>query len=363
LTLTKGARFIMVLLPPFAVSSGIMVGICIGYLDLLKENKKFSIFKNKNVIKLISIGVILLVIFPGIINVHYTSSFLNPLANDDLWTASQWLENNTSNDTVIISEWSYGYLFSAVSKHPVSADGGSQNFPRTYWIYKAFSTDDENLSKGIFRMVATSGDLGPLTLDNYTKNTTKTVEILNSVLGLSKGKALQVLTFHYGLSTQEANTILNYTHPSNPRPFVIVTTTDMLNKGIWTFYFGLWDFNQRKGHNLTYSVGKTTINNNILNSSNGFSMDLKTWNGTWNGKTPYLIVIDRNGKNEKRYIDKYSNFSVFFIEKYNRTIIIDKDLENSLFIKLAIERSSSTNFKPIYENKNVLVWESNTDLN
>lgn len=358
--LTKGARFIMVLLPPVAVSSGIMVGICIGYLDLLKENKKFSIFKNKNFIKLISIGVILLVIFPGIINVHNTSSFLTPLANDDLWTASQWIKDNTSNDTVIISEWSYGYLLSAVSKRPVSVDGGSQNFPRTYWIDRAFSTDNENLSQGIFRMIATSGDQGSLTLDNYTKNTTKTVEILNSVLGLSKDNGLRLLTFNYGLSVQEANTILNYTHPPNPRPFVLVTTRDMVNKGFWTFYFGLWDFNQKKGHNLTYSVGKTNINNNILNSSNGFSMDLKTGNVTWNGKTPYLVVIDRNGEIKKRYVDKYSDFSVFFIEKDNKTVILDKCLENSLFIKLVIERRNSTNFKPIYENKNVLIWESNT---
>ena len=236
---------------------------------------------------MISIGVVLLLAFPGIINAHNTSSFVTPLANDDLWTASQWIEDNTSNDTVIISEWSYGYLFSAVSKHPVSVDGGSQNSPRMYWIHRAFSTDDENLSQGIFRMIATSGDLGPLTLDNYTKNTTKTVEILNNVLGLSKDNALQVLTTNYGLNVQEANTILNYTHPSNSQPYVLIIDDDMINIGYWMFYFGLWNFNEMKGYNLTYSLGKIHINKNILNSTNGLSMDLNTKYVTWNGKIPY----------------------------------------------------------------------------
>ena len=37
-------------------------------------------------------------------------------------------------------------------------DGGSQNTPRAYWVFKAFATDNETLSAGIMRMLSSSGD-------------------------------------------------------------------------------------------------------------------------------------------------------------------------------------------------------------
>jgi dolichyl-diphosphooligosaccharide--protein glycosyltransferase len=349
--ITKGSRFIMLLLPPVAISSGIMVGICIGYFNLLKE-KGIKIFKNENVIKLISIGLVVLVALPGVLNDYNTLTSFKPTINDDLWTAAQWINNNTSNDTVIISEWSYGYLLTAVSDRPVSVDGGSQLSPRTYWIFRAFSTDNENLSQGIFRMIATSGDLGPNTLDNYTKNTSKTVEILNNILVLNRDDAMTIMTDKYGLSMHESQNVLNYTHPDNPRPYVLLTTNDMLNKGFWTFYFGLWDFNQMKGHDLTYSFkDNLNVNNRIpLNLENGIV--------TLDGKTPYMVIINNNDMIEKQYINESSDISVFYLEKYGKPIIIENNHENSLFVKLLIERNNTKNFKAIYQNENVIIWKS-----
>jgi dolichyl-diphosphooligosaccharide--protein glycosyltransferase len=349
--ITKGSRFIMLLLPPVAISSGIMVGICIGYFNLLKE-KGIKIFKNENVIKLISIGLVVLVALPGVLNDYNTLTSFKPTINDDLWTAAQWINNNTSNDTVIISEWSYGYLLTAVSDRPISVDGGSQLSPRTYWIFRAFSTDNENLSQGIFRMIATSGDLGPNTLDNYTKNTSKTVEILNNILVLNRDDAMTIMTDKYGLSMHESQNVLNYTHPDNPRPYVLLTTNDMLNKGFWTFYFGLWDFNQMKGHDLTYSFkDNLNVNNRIpLNLENGIV--------TLDGKTPYMVIINNNDMIEKQYINESSDISVFYLEKYGKPIIIENNHENSLFVKLLIERNNTKNFKAIYQNENVIIWKS-----
>ena len=192
--LTDGSRFIMILLPPLVVSSGIMVGICVGYLSMLQGNMRFDIFrKRKNIIKILSLCILLLVTVPAVFNVYDGFTGLTPGANDDMCNAAEWINNNTSNDTVIISDWSYGHFFTAVADRPVSVDGGSQNSPRTYWIYKAFATDNETLSLGIFQMIATSGDNGYLTLDNYTRNTTKTVEILNNILGVDKGTAMGIL--------------------------------------------------------------------------------------------------------------------------------------------------------------------------
>ncbi len=358
LAIMQGERFLMILIPPFVISSGVMVGICAGYFYRLKENTKFNVPHRKQFIKLISIGIVLLVTFTGILNDYNTLPAFVPGANDDLWDVSQWISNNTSSDTVIISDWSYGHLFSLATKRYVSIDGGSQNSPRTYWIYKAFETDNESLSLGIFKMIATNGDMGYLTLDNYTKNTTKTVEILNNTLGLSKDEAMTVMTKKYGLSILEAQTVLNYTHPDNPRPFVLVTTNGMINKGYWTFYFGSWDFNLLKGNDLTYTFGNTSINGDTLNSTNGISMNLNTGHVIWNKRVPYSVIISDKGKVKQYYIDKNSDFSVIIDMDFNKSVLIDKGYENSLFTQLVIEKSDLTNFKAIYKNNNAVVWKS-----
>jgi dolichyl-phosphooligosaccharide-protein glycotransferase len=378
--LTEGSRFILLVIPPLVLSTGIMAGLCVSYLDILKDSKKSNIFKDRrNLTKIISIVIVLLFIIPAIANISASFSSFVPGANDDLWTASQWINNNTTNDTIIISDWSYGHFFTAIANRSVGFDGRlgyietlpvrnynsayvfgnkSPGVAREYWIDRAFETGNESLSLGIFKMIATSGDLGYLTMDNYTKNTTKTVEILNNILGLNKDKALAVMTKNYSISRLEAQNVLKYTHPDNPRPFVLVTTNNMVNKGYWTFYFGSWDFNKIKGNDLTYTFGNIDINNNILNTSNGILMNLKTGNTTWDGQIPYSAITIKDGNIEKRYLNKNSTFDVIINIDSNKAIIIDEWFENSLFTKLVIEKRDSTYFKPSYINNNVIVWKS-----
>ena len=378
--LTEGLRFVLLIIPPLVLSTGIMVGICISYLDILKNSEKLNIFKNrKHLPKIMSIVIVILFITPAIANVSASFSSFIPGTDDDTWSACQWINNNTSNDTVIISDWSYGHLFTAITNRSVVFDGRlgyietlsmrnydhsyifgnkSPGVAREYWIYRAFETDNESLSSGIFKMIATTGDLGYLTLDNYTKNTTKTAEILNNILGLSKEEALTVLTNNYSLNSQEAQNVLNYTHPNKTQPFILITTNDMIKKGYWTFYFGSWDFKKLKGADLTYTFGNISINGNILNSTNGILMNLDTKNITWNNESPYSVIVSNNSEIEERYINKNSDFSVILNLNSNKSVVIDKSFENSLFAKLVIEKINTTNFKPIYKNNNVIVWKS-----
>ncbi len=377
--LTKGSRFTIILIPPLVVSTGIMVGICIEYLSGLKDMEKWDIFnKRKNLIKILSILVLVLVSVPAIFNVYAGFSSLTPGANDDLWTASEWINNNTSNDTLIISEWSWGHIYTAIADRPAAFDGRlgyietmpirnydnsfifhekSPSTSREYWINKAFSSSNESLSGGIFRMLATSGDAGYLTLDEYTKNTTKTVEILNNILGVDKETALNIMTEKFNLSSQEAQNILEYTHPTNPKPFILVTNEGMINKGYWTFYFGGWDLNKNQGENITYSFGKINPTKNGLNTTNGLTMDAKTGNVTWNGESPYCVIVVTGENVEKRYINENSDFCAVLLMDDKKAVILDKSFENSTFTKLVMERINTTYFQSIYKNEGVVVWK------
>ena len=183
----------------------------------------------------------------------------------------------------------------------------------------------------------------------------KAVEILNNILGVNKTIALNILVNNYNLTPESAEEVLNYTHPNNPRPFVLV------NYGLaglsWMFQFGSWDFNTMQGGNYTYSHGVFNITKNGLNSSNNITMDFKTGNVTWNNKTPYCVINVTNNNVKKSYINKNSDFCIILLMDTMQSVVIDKQFENSTFTKLWLERSNSTVFKQVYENKNVTLWE------
>jgi dolichyl-diphosphooligosaccharide--protein glycosyltransferase len=371
ISIFKGARFIILALPPLAISSGIAVGILLKYLE--------NFHKNKNFVRYLSLLLLILIIIPSFLNAYDSLKMLKPAANDDLWNSAEWIRVNTPEDAVVISDWSYGHLFTAISERPVSFDGRSAyietspirtlygdnltfngkipNTSREYWISHAFSTTNETLSAGIFRMLATSGDYAYFTLENITSSTPKSVEILNEILGIDKHSAFQLLTNKYNFSEEQSIKILNYTHPTYVKPFVIVTYDRMIETGSWDFTFGSWDFVKSKGGNFTYSVGSFEYNKQIINSTNEVKYAFKNNTITWKNMEPYCIVELKNGKIKKRYINPKSNFCIFLLWDNEQTVVIDKKFENSLFSKLILEKINTTNFKSVYHNKKVTVWE------
>jgi len=372
LALFKGIRFIILLLPPLIISIGIMVGISTEYINKYLNSQK------EYLIKFTCIILIIIVIFPAIINLN-EYIYSTPGLNDDMWNSAGWIYNNTNNKTVVITEWSYGHLFTSIAERPVLYDGRmgyietlpvrqfgnsypfgekSPSTSREYWIDKAFSTDNETLSLGIFRMLSTSGDLGYLTLDNYINNTHISAEALNRILGVDKPTAKEILINNYHLKENEALNVLKYTHPDNPNDFVIVTSNEMIRLGHWIFDFGEWDFNQKKARNHTYSVGEISFNETNLKTTNNVSMNLQNKEVKWNGELPYSYTIIKNHSIAKYYLDKKSSFSIFLILDEKKAVIMDKKFENSIFTKLVIERSNSTIYKIIYRNKKVDVWKS-----
>jgi len=370
-SISKGARFIILIIPPLAISSGIAMGILLNYLK--------NYHKNKKIVGYLSIILILVIIIPQCFNAYTSLVTLKPAAEDDLWNSAQWINYNTANNTVIISDWSYGHFLSAIADRPVFFDGRSAyietlpvrkfygdnltfngkipNTSREYWISHAFSTTNETLSAGIFRMLASSGDYAYLTLDEYTNNTTQSVTILNEILGLDRKSAKDILLHQYFFDEQKTSNILQYTHPLQERPFVLLTYDRMIDTGKWDFYFGNWDFQKQEGGNYTYSYTKLTFNNSNLNLSNNITGNFDKGNLRWNNKDPYCIIQVRNGTVKKRYINSESNFCIILQFDSEKAVIIDKEFENSVFTKLILEKVNTNCFKMLYKNKKSVVWK------
>ncbi|MDI6723639.1 MAG: STT3 domain-containing protein [Methanobacterium sp.] len=361
----KGVRFFILLLPPLLISAGIAVGISNGYL-----NSRIR----KNYAKILSVSIILVVFISPAFGTYAILNELVPGADDDMWNSAEWINKNTAKNTVIITEWSYGHFYSAIAdrsvlqdgrvayienipirkyeNNPFSFNGKSPNTSRDYWISRALSTSNENLSAGILNMIATTGDAGPINLDKYTKNSTKTIEILNNILGVNRDLAREML-IDYGLKPSEADDVLAYTHHYKPNPIVFVTFNDIHRK--YWIYYGEWNFTTMKPGNCTYSNGTIHINDNILNSTNQVKMDSNTI--TWHNKTPYCYMKITNGQIEKHYLDKNSDFCIILLMDDKKAVVMDKKFENSIFTKLVIERKDTIKFKSIYENKKINVWK------
>lgn len=369
--LTIGIRFMMIIISPLVISAGLMIGICVASLTILKGRK--------NLFKILSLCALFVFITPPILGAYESLYVLVPCMGDEIGECARWIHNNTQSDTIVVSEWNYGHFFAAVSDRPVIFDGrlayienlpirqldSSSNFSnrtpntsRDYWINKALSTTNESLSVGILKMLTTSGDSSYLTLDKYTKNTTKSVEILNGILGVDKELARDILIKNHHLNRKQADDVLKYTHPDNPRPFVLVTYDRMINGGYWIFHFGEWDFNKMKGGNYTYSFSDIKITNNILKTDDGILMDLKTGRTTWYNKTPYCVILVSKDKIQKRYLDKKNDFCVILLMDNEKAVVIDRRFENSMFTKLVLEKRSTAYFKPMYKNKKVVVWKA-----
>jgi len=377
LALLKGSRFIILLIPPLAICTGIMVGLCVEYLNILKFNM-FSLITRKRVIYVLTVAVVFLVVTPSVVNISKTLN-MPPGADDNQMDSLEWIKYNTPNSTIVVSGWSAGHLITYAADRPVLMDGRmgyvetlqsrslDKGYPfgvkspspaRDYWVNHAFATSNESLSIGIFRMLTSSGDMAFLTMDEYTKNTSLNVEILNGILGVDNKTALNIMIDRYNLTQNQAETILKYTHPDNPSHYVIWTYFDMLNKGFWIYNFGEWNFNNNtSAASLTYSFNDIHRDVDLITDKSGLIADLNSNNITYKGNVPYCLVEISEGSLKKTYLNQSNDFCVFLMLDKSKSLIISKKYENSLFIKLAVEREDIPYFKSLYENNDSDVWQ------
>ena len=383
--MTKGVRFIENFSLPIALSAGIFVGLIYGYIQGRVSDTSYQ--------KAIMVIIVIVVAFSPVTTAYGISTSVVPGTDDSMVSSLEWIKNNTSNNTVITSWWDYGHLFTAVADRPVTFDGSSQNSPRAYWVGKALLTSNETLSVGILRMLASSGDQAPLTLDNYTNNTGKSAEILNNILGVDKTTAITIMTSQYGLTADQAQTIAQYTHPDNPTPDVLITSSDMVGKAGWWSYFGSWNFTTNNGTNYQYlaaQMNSTTVNNKtlligsnavvaqangtsisagIVNTNaittndttailNEISNELVSGNGTLIIK-PHKLTLINNNTVTQTTVSNSSQYSILLINENNSYIAVamNKELEDSMFTKLFFMGGADlTHFKTLTSQPGVMVW-------
>ncbi|MGB9936722.1 MAG: STT3 domain-containing protein [Methanobacterium sp.] len=368
--LTKGQRFIENFSVPIVLCAGILMGLLVPYFKKYIKDTRYS--------TLAILFVVAVVAYSPVSTAYtFSNTQIVPSADDSMYELLTWIKYNTPQNTVLTSWWDFGHMFTAVADRPVTFDGGSQNTPRAYWVGKALLTNNENLSAGILRMLTSSGDQGILTLENYTKDTGKSVEILNKILPVDKQAAQNVLTKDYNLTPDQAQNVLKYTHPVNSVPHKLILSADMIIKaGVWSC-FGNWDFQNGTGQSYVYSAQQASaspMNGTIvIHAQNGVVAQINRTQITagfafnQNNQTQILaphklIVIKNNQIVMNQIVSNQSPISIILTMDSNSylAVAMSKELEDSMFTRLYFENGAGlSRFKFAHSIGGDMVWNVN----
>jgi dolichyl-diphosphooligosaccharide--protein glycosyltransferase len=446
LAVTRGSRFITTIVLPFGLMAGIFTGFAIDYIKnklnddrwmvvvifvaaflaaipLAQINTIYGIIlflaivavglvavyaikhdvasKNLPIKKyVVIIALILALVSPTVCGAYQTSENVVPGTSDAMWNAMEWAKTNSANDTVLTSWWDFGYLFEIAADRQVTFDGGSQSGERAFWLGQAMTTDNLELSAGIFRMLDSTGTLATEALVNCTNDTGKATDILIDILPMSSGDAKNTLTSKYKLTSDQADNVIQYTHPDKVRPVIFVASSDMLQKAGWWSYFGAWNFENQSSVNYNYhvpteqvevkenSTGKLAILNDqgmtvnaVItrgagnNSTTAYTEAVYTETGEqiMINDTPYnplnishMIVIEDGYimKNESVGDVKNANYTLYLLGNENKytPILLSNELTNSMFTRLYLLGGAGQDiFENVHVENGVMLFNVNFD--
>lgn len=237
---TKGSRFILLLVPAFAVAFGIAMGTTYKYASVW-ITKGLGI--DKKIAKISLVVLLCLLLISPVKAAHNTAKGYIPNFND-AWYGALTEIKNESSDAIITSWWDFGHWFVTIGERRVTFDGADQGM-RIHWVGKTLLTDSEEEAVAILRMLNCDQDYAYRKLYNYTNDVIKSVNIVYDIIMKDKEEARNVLREN-NLSEEQINDVLLSTHCDNLIDQYFIASEDMIGKtGVWS-HFGSWDFNRAK---------------------------------------------------------------------------------------------------------------------
>ena len=266
---SKGVRFILLLVPAFAITSGITIGFISTWISKWISSE---LKVNKLLVQAVIFALFFsLLIFPtNFVKASYNTAINEvPSMNDDWYNTLNKINLESEPDAIINSWWDFGHWFAAIGNRSVTLDGGRQNNPAAHWLGKLMLTNSETESVGILRYLDCGSNTGFETLLSYMQNDSlKTVNIIHEIVKLDKNDAKKILEEN-GLNNEQSENVLQYTHCAPPEDYFI-TSDDMVGKsGVWA-HFGAWNFTKAVMFNKVHD--KTEIEGiKILKGYFGFN--------------------------------------------------------------------------------------------
>ena len=233
-----GARFIELTAIPFSI----IVGLGIGYFGV--AFKRIGLGFSSWVL------VLAILIPPCVGAYHLASSQLSPI-DDTLQEACEYIDEHSAKDSVVASWWDFGYYYEYETRRIALANGGTFDGRTYYWLAKALTTDDEGLSAGIFRMMASCGMHASQSADVIAGDSKEGSILIERLLKMKPDEGRQYLMDTYAdADIGKLNELADMMYPDYVPEIAVIITQDMFKKIGAISYYGLWDFS---GNDLSTS--------------------------------------------------------------------------------------------------------------
>ncbi|MFH1876308.1 MAG: STT3 domain-containing protein [Candidatus Omnitrophota bacterium] len=365
----------------FVVFLGVPVGILFGW----GVSEFYGYIKTKNKIIAGLFAFLVLAIVGGIFvpRAQTAAKGSYPLMHDGWYKVLTIIRDTTPPDSVINSWWDFGDWFKVVGQRKVIFDGQSQNRPQAYWMAKAILSNNEQESLGILRMLNNGANKAFTVIDGYLKDPLRSILLLETAIPVDLQRARQMLSDFLPARAVDEVILLLFDKPGNAYFFVDYS---MIYKITAISYLGNWNFSKvyiaqninkkEKAEIIDYLVklGKNKDEMERLYQEAFLisGRDLDKWvsrpvqfysgvlRGTpqgntifFNGgmvfntenKSAYTIdgkiprsVFYQDGDMFREVVFQNANMAVsFLVYKANneyRGVLLDRELANSLFVKL-----------------------------
>jgi len=263
---TKGTRFALLLVPAFAISFGVTLGVAYDQLTkfLIKTKVK------KDIARLLVILLLCLLLISPLRGAHAAAKNAIPSMNDGWYDSLTEIKNN-STDAIITSWWDFGHWFVTIGERRVTFDGADQGM-RIHWVGKTLSTDNETEAVNILRMLNCDQDYAYRKLYDYTNDSHRSVILVYEIISQTKEDARKTLQDKTKLSEEQINDVLKSTHCDNLLDQFYIASGDMVGKaGVWG-HFGSWDFERAEMYStvkgMQQAEGISTLEKDFNLSSN-----------------------------------------------------------------------------------------------
>ena len=250
-TSTQGMRFLLLLVPAFAIALGISLGRIMEFL--LAKAKDSGLGEPK----VATVSTYILVLVGAVFLLAPLSQAGNdaafgrvPSMNDGWYDVLVEIKEETSEDAIITSWWDFGHWFKSVADRSVTFDGGTQNTPMAYWTGRAFSARSEDDAIAIFRMLNCGSREGFNELYDAVSSETsigssdrtffEAKSLLDDALD-EKDYDLAVETYAEVIGQDKARNVADLTHCDAPQS-LFIASGDMVGKAAVWGHFGGWSF-------------------------------------------------------------------------------------------------------------------------
>ncbi len=241
----QGPRFVMLMVPPFAIT----FGVAVGRLQHWAEGKVCPLWPSaawfsRPVLFAVMAAVLILPVSQG----YAAARSYLPKMNAAWWSTLSVLRQQSPPDAIVNIWWDYGYWAKYVAERRVNNDGGSLRTHIPYWTARALAAPTERESAGLLRMLDCSSDATPEAEGNegaygklvsYGVDGLKAEAIITQLARMGRRQA-QAYLAGQKLSAAAQADILRSTHCDPPASYLLLTSTMEPLGGWW--YLANWDF-------------------------------------------------------------------------------------------------------------------------